>query len=98
MTLTLTKASYVPLRKRLQQGSWKGLCLTLPSLLMGHSPGSSLSNKGKTEEGPKIRPIDDYKASRVNSVVSQTEQVPVHSLDVVAAMVSSWMHHAKLAK
>ena len=33
---------------------------------------------------PKVRPIDNYKSSEVNSVVSQTEQVPVHTVDVIA--------------
>ena len=44
---------------------------------------------------PKVRPIDNYRASRVNAAVTQSEQVTVHTLDVVAGMVSSWLARAK---
>ena len=47
--------------------------------------------QGETDSGPKVRPIDDYRESLVNAAVVQTEQVPVHSLDVVAATVSYWL-------
>ena len=50
---------------------------------------------------PKVRPIDNYKSSEVNDVVSQTEQVPVHTVDVIAGALSYWMHaciRAKLQK
>ena len=47
--------------------------------------------QGETDAGPKVRPIDDYRESLVNAAVAQTEQVPVHSLDVVAATVSYWL-------
>ena len=39
------------------------------------------------EDRPRIRPIDSYRESLVNSAVAQTEQAPVHSLDVVARTV-----------
>ena len=48
--------------------------------------------QGENEDGPKVRPIDNYLSSLVNSVVSQSEQVPVHTLDVVAAMLTMWLH------
>ena len=48
--------------------------------------------QGQTDDGPKIRPIDNYLSSLVNAVVSQSEQVPVHTLDVVAGMLSLWLH------
>ena len=40
---------------------------------------------------PKVRPIDDYKASQVNACVTQTEQVTIHSMDVVAGTVAYWL-------
>ena len=49
----------------------------------------------EADGAPKVRPIDDYRASHVNDSVSQSEQVPVHSLDVVAAMISGWIRLAK---
>ena len=52
--------------------------------------------QGQTDEGPKIRPIDNYLSSLVNAVVSQSEQVPVHTLDVVAGMLSMWLHMSPL--
>ncbi|CAE7488500.1 unnamed protein product [Symbiodinium sp. CCMP2592] len=52
--------------------------------------------QGETEEGPKVRPIDNYLSSLVNSVVSQSEQVPVHTLDVVAGMLAMWLHLSPL--
>ena len=44
--------------------------------------------QGEPAGGPKVRPIDDYRKSVLNAAVVQTEQVPVHSLDVVAAALS----------
>ncbi|CAE7041545.1 unnamed protein product [Symbiodinium sp. CCMP2592] len=52
--------------------------------------------QGETEEGPKVRPIDNYLSSLVNSVVSQSEQVPVHTIDVVAGMLAMWLHLSPL--
>ncbi|OLQ12560.1 hypothetical protein AK812_SmicGene3520 [Symbiodinium microadriaticum] len=52
--------------------------------------------QGQTDDGPKIRPIDNYLSSLVNAVVSQSEQVPVHTLDVVAGMLSLWLHMSPL--
>ena len=52
--------------------------------------------QGEALEGdPKIRPIDDYKAWMVNGAVTQSEQVPVHTLDAIAAMLSFWMAESK---
>ena len=44
---------------------------------------------------PKVRPIDDYKASQVNACVTQTEQVTIHSVDVVAGTVAYWLKCAR---
>ncbi|OLQ10182.1 hypothetical protein AK812_SmicGene6059 [Symbiodinium microadriaticum] len=52
--------------------------------------------QGHSDDGPKIRPIDNYLSSLVNAVVSQSEQVPVHTLDVVAGMLSLWLHMSPL--
>ena len=40
---------------------------------------------GVSQKG-KLRPIDDYKASLVNSAVTQTEGVTIHGIDHIAAL------------
>ena len=47
--------------------------------------------QGHVNGQPKVRPIDDYKASQVNACVTQTEQVTIHSMDVVAGTVAYWL-------
>ena len=49
-------------------------------------------NQGHTEHGPKVRPIDNYVSSQVNASVTQVEQVPVQTIDIVAAMLSVWLN------
>ncbi|CAE7922217.1 unnamed protein product, partial [Symbiodinium necroappetens] len=51
--------------------------------------------QGEVDGVPKVRPIDNYRASRVNAAVTQTEQVTVHTLDVVAGMASAWLARAR---
>ncbi|CAE7240138.1 unnamed protein product [Symbiodinium sp. CCMP2456] len=51
-----------------------------------------------SDGNPKVRPIDNYKSSEVNSVVSQTEQVPVHTVDVIAGTLSYWLQACVKAK
>ena len=63
-------------------------------------PGATLTRRfgviqGEVDGVPKVRPIDNYRASRVNAAVTQSEQVTVHTLDVVAGMVSAWLARAK---
>ena len=63
-------------------------------------PGATLTRRfgviqGEVDGVAKVRPIDNYRASRVNAAVTQSEQVTVHTLDVVAGMVSSWPARAK---
>ena len=48
--------------------------------------------QGQSDEGPKVRPIDDYLASQVNATITQVESVPVHTVDVVAGMLGAWLH------
>ncbi|CAE7296178.1 car, partial [Symbiodinium sp. CCMP2592] len=48
--------------------------------------------QGHTDEGPKVRPIDNYLTSQVNSSVTQVEQVSVHTIDVVAGMLGCWLN------
>ena len=54
--------------------------------------------QGEVDGVPKVRPIDNHMASRVNAAVTQLEQVTVHTLDVVAGMVSTWLARAKERK
>ena len=51
--------------------------------------------QGEVDGEPKVRPIDNYRTSKVNAAVSQSEQVTVHTLDVVAGMISSWLAKAR---
>ena len=44
---------------------------------------------------PKVRPIDDYKASLVNSSVTQVEVVTLHDIDHVACLGSALMAAAQ---
>ena len=53
--------------------------------------------QGVSEEGPKVRPIDNYLSSQVNAAVTQVEQVSVHTIDVVAGMLGCWLHEWFLA-
>ena len=55
---------------------------------------ATLTRRFAVRQKNKIRPIDDYKSSMVNSSVSQSEGVSVHSIDHVAAMVALWMRVA----
>ena len=66
-------------------------------------PGATLTRRfgviqGEVDGVPKVRPIDNYRASRVNAAVTESEQVTVHTLDVVAGMVSTWLARAKERK
>ncbi|CAE7385001.1 unnamed protein product, partial [Symbiodinium sp. KB8] len=53
--------------------------------------------QGVTDDGPKVRPIDNYLSSQVNAAVTQVEQVSVHTIDVVAGMLGCWLHERFLA-
>ena len=53
--------------------------------------GATLTRRFPVRQKNKIRPIDDYRASMVNSSVTQTEGVSVHTIDHIAAMISLWM-------
>ena len=60
--------------------------------------GSAITRRFGVQQKGKLRPIDDYKASMVNSSVTQTEGVSVHSVDHIAAMVSSRMRQLRDAR
>ena len=53
--------------------------------------------QGVSEDGPKVRPIDNYLSSQVNAAATQVEQVSVHTIDVVAGMLGCWLHEWFLA-
>eukprot|EP00435_Cladocopium_sp_Y103_P000415 s4522_g1.t1 len=53
--------------------------------------GATLTRRFAVRQKNKIRPIDDYRASLVNSSVTQTEGVTVHAIDHIAAMIALWM-------
>ena len=81
-------------KRSLQRVLWKARFLSLAFRLMERSHIVSAWCKAKLMT--KIRPIDNYLSSLVNAVVSQSEQVPVHTLDVVAGMLSLWLHMSPL--
>lgn len=39
----------------------------------------------------KVRPIDDYKANRVNQFVTQSERVTVRAIDYIVSMAAYWL-------
>ena len=51
-------------------------------------PGSTLTRRFGVKQKSKTRPIDDYKASFVNSSVSQTETATVHTIDHIASLIA----------
>jgi len=57
--------------------------------------GSTLTRRFGVFQKNKTRPIDDYKASFVNSSVSQTETATVHTVDHVASMIACVLRHAE---
>ena len=74
----------------LQAGCWKCNACRLRLVL------NALSHAlGEGDGRPKVRPIDDYKASQVNACVTQTEQVTIHNMDVVAGTIAYWLKCAK---
>ena len=56
--------------------------------------GATLTRRFGVKQKSKTRPIDDYKASFVNSSVSQSETATVHAVDHIAAMVACVMRAA----
>ena len=59
--------------------------------------GATLTRRFGVKQKSKTRPIDDYKASFVNSSVSQSETASVHTVDHIAAMVACTMRQARAA-
>ena len=89
----LDRALYEVTLKEVQKGFLVGPVnpVSLPS-------GSTITRRFGVQQKGKLRPIDDYKASMVNSSVTQTEGVSVHSVDHIAAMVSSRMRQLRDAR
>ena len=54
-------------------------------------PGATLTRRFGVAQKDKVRPIDDYKASLVNSSVTQVEVVTLHDIDHVACLGSALM-------
>ena len=50
--------------------------------------GATLTRRFGVRQKNKTRPIEDYKASFVNSSVTQMETASVHTVDHIAALVS----------
>ncbi|CAE7235623.1 unnamed protein product [Symbiodinium sp. CCMP2592] len=78
--------------KELERGFVEG-----PIALSDVPSNASLTHRfgvrqGESEDGPKIRPIDNYLSSQVNSAVSQNEQISVHTIDIVAGLLGCWLN------
>ena len=68
----------------------KGFLKEVPDL-MTLPQGATLTRRFGVKQKNKVRPIDDYKASFVNSSVSQTESATVHTVDHIASLISCFM-------
>ena len=53
--------------------------------------GATLTRRFGVLQKDKVRPIDDYKASMVNSAVTQVEMVTLHGIDHIACLGASLM-------
>ena len=53
--------------------------------------GATLTRRFGVAQKDKIRPIDDYRASMVNSSVTQAEAVSIHGVDHIAAMCAEYL-------
>ena len=53
--------------------------------------GATITRRFAVKQKNKVRPIDDCKASGINSSVTQSEQVSIHSIDHIAAMIGMWI-------
>jgi len=53
--------------------------------------GGTLTRRFGVQQKGKVRPIDDYKASMVNSAVTQVETVTLHGVDHIAGVCSSFL-------
>ena len=58
-------------------------------------PSEPISRRFGIRQGAKIRPIDDFSASGVNSAASACESPALHTIDVLAALLSDWFVKAK---
>lgn len=57
--------------------------------------GATLTRRFGVMQKDKVRPIDDYKASLVNSAVTQVEVVTLHGIDHIACLCASLMASAQ---
>ena len=53
--------------------------------------GATITRRFAVKQKNKVRPIDDCKASGINASVTQSEQVSIHSIDHIAAMIGMWI-------
>lgn len=56
--------------------------------------GATLTKRFGVLQKEKVRPIDDYRASLVNSSVTQVEAVSIHGVDHIAALCAEYMRQA----
>jgi len=57
--------------------------------------GATLTRRFGVMQKDKVRPIDDYKASLVNSAVTQVEVVTLHGIDHIASLGAALLKAAK---
>lgn len=57
--------------------------------------GATLTRRFGVLQKDKVRPIDDYKASLVNSAVTQVEVVTLHGVDHIASLGAALLNAAK---
>ena len=59
--------------------------------------GATLTRRFGVVQKEKVRPIDDYRSSMVNSAVTQVETVSIHGVDHIAAMCSEYLRVSNAA-
>ena len=89
----IDEALFFATEKELQKGYLEGPVdpQTMPE-------GGTLTKRFPVCQKTKVRPIDDYRSSMVNSAVTQPEGVSIHSIDHIAAMVTLWLRRLEDAK
>jgi hypothetical protein len=50
----------------------------------------SVTRRFGVKQGNKIRPIDDFSESMVNSTTSATETITLHSVEIIGTMIVKW--------
>ena len=101
MMQTVKSSGDVELDQQLHDATMKEVqkgFLVGPVKLAELPSGATLTRRFGVKQKNKTRPIDDYKASLVNSSVTQTESATVHTMDHIAALVACVLREAEAGR